>query len=292
MDLEALRTFSLLADELHFARTAARVHKSPSAVSRIIQQLEEETGAALFWRDRREVRLTPAGRQFLAFAARTLAAWEETRHQLAHAGNELQGTLRVFCSVTASTTVLPGPLHRFRARHPRVHIQLDTGDPALAIEQVQRQTVEVAVAAVPSRLPRGIVARDLTSTALVLAVPRSGELADRVRATRRSWGQLPWIVPRGGAVREAVDGWFRQRRMEPPIYAETSGHEAILALVALGLGVGFVPELVLNRGAGGEVVATVPVETPPTPLRVGLVARRGRVKEPLIAAFWASGETA
>jgi LysR family positive regulator for ilvC len=68
MDFHELEAFLALADTLHFARAAAQVHLSPSALSRLLSRLEEEVGVPLFAREHRQVSLTPEGETFLAFA--------------------------------------------------------------------------------------------------------------------------------------------------------------------------------------------------------------------------------
>ena len=68
MDTKSLKLFQHLANSLHFGKTAAAYHLSPSTLSRSIQRLEEELGSQLLIRDNRSVLLTKEGKQFLAYA--------------------------------------------------------------------------------------------------------------------------------------------------------------------------------------------------------------------------------
>lgn len=61
MEIRHLRCFMALAEELHFARAAAKLHIEQSPLSRTIKELEEELGAQLFIRNTRSTRLTRAG---------------------------------------------------------------------------------------------------------------------------------------------------------------------------------------------------------------------------------------
>lgn len=61
MTLQQIRYFLVLAEELHFWKTAEKVYVSQSSLSRQIQSLEEELGVTLFERDKRNVKLTDAG---------------------------------------------------------------------------------------------------------------------------------------------------------------------------------------------------------------------------------------
>ena len=61
MDYDGLQMFLELSRSLHFLRASRACHVSPSTLSRVVQRLEQETGAVLFERDRRSVRLTAEG---------------------------------------------------------------------------------------------------------------------------------------------------------------------------------------------------------------------------------------
>ena len=78
MDTDSLRLFLHLSHSLHYGRTSRECHKSPSALSRIIQRLEEELGSPLFERDNKKVSLTAQGLVMQRYAsdAHGAALWE------------------------------------------------------------------------------------------------------------------------------------------------------------------------------------------------------------------------
>jgi DNA-binding transcriptional LysR family regulator len=73
VELREIRTFLVLAEELHFGRTAERLRVTPSRVSQTIRTLERRVGGRLFDRTSRSVRLTPVGEQFCAAVAQPFA---------------------------------------------------------------------------------------------------------------------------------------------------------------------------------------------------------------------------
>ena len=92
-------------------------------------------------------------KNFLQFAKTEWQSWQQFKQQLKDESDELCGEIKLFCSVTASYSHLPQVLKEFRQRYPKVEIQLTTGDPALALELIQTQQVDLAIAGKPNNLP-------------------------------------------------------------------------------------------------------------------------------------------
>jgi LysR family transcriptional regulator, positive regulator for ilvC len=292
MDYDGLGLFLHLSRTLHFLRTSRECHVSPSALSRTVQRLERETGWPLFERDRRSVRLTPEGTRFAAHARETLDRWEGLKRDLRGRRETLTGTIVVFASVTACQSFLPELLSGFRQRHPDIHIQLETGYAADALERLAEGRVDVSVAAIPARVPRALAARVLLHTPLVFAAPRAACEVERLTHGRSiPWAELPIVLPASGLARESADRWFRRRRIAPRIYGELPGSEAILALVSLGCGVGIVPRIVLEESPLASKVRILDTDDGGDALgefRVGVCTQRRKLGSPLVQALWES----
>src|SRR5690606_38453506 len=106
----------------------------------------------------------------------------------------------------------------------------------------------IAVAALPERVPRRWVTRIVTYTPLCFVAPTLAcDVSRRVEQRPVDWQTLPLVLPAAGLARVAVDRWLRRRRVEPTVYSEVTGNEAILSLVSTGCAVGVVPRLVMER---------------------------------------------
>src|SRR6187397_1821870 len=136
MDYDGLRMFLELSRALHFQRASRACHVSPSTLSRAVQRLEEETGSLLLERDRRSVRLTAEGARFAEHARDTLERWQRIQRDLRGPLDTLSGAIAIFASVTACQSFLPELLGAFRSHHPDVHLQLETGYAADALERL------------------------------------------------------------------------------------------------------------------------------------------------------------
>jgi LysR family transcriptional regulator, positive regulator for ilvC len=291
MDYDHLRLFLHLSRSLHFGRTSRECHISPSALSRTVQRLERDLGWPLLERDRRQVKLTEQGARFADHARETLERWEALREGMKDPSDVLSGTISIFASVTACQTFLPRLLAAFRQRHPEIHIALETGYAADALDMVEKGKVDVAVAALPDRVSSAMAARVLLYTPLVFVAPAlSGDISRALERQPTPWGEIPIVLPAAGLARAQVDRWFRRRRLRPSIYSEAAGNEAILSLVALGCGVGIVPRLVVDKSPLRAEVRPLEVEPAIGEFRVGLCTLRRKLTSPIIRAFWGSTE--
>ena len=124
MELRHLRYFLAVAEELHFARAAERLHIEQSPLSRAIRELEEELGAQLFVRTSRSTRLTLAGKLLMENAPRVLLALDQARESVKAAANGFHGRLRVALSDGITPSRLPALLARCREEDPEIEIRL------------------------------------------------------------------------------------------------------------------------------------------------------------------------
>lgn len=288
MDFNDLKLFLNLADNRNFAKTAAENHMSASTLSRQIQRIEDELGEMLFFRDNRQVSLTDAGEKFLPFAREHWADWQQFKQKVRSNSDELSGELKLFCSVTAAYSHLPEILERFRVRYPKVEIQLTTGDPALALQMVQSQQADLALAGRPTALPPSMEFQRIDDITLSVIAPRIACPATQLlQQSPIDWQQIPFILPAEGPARQRIDQWFRQQKIKhPKIYATVSGHEAIVPMVALGCGLALLPDVVIKNSPLNTQVSSLSLDIPIEPFELGLCVQRKNLDVPLIKAFW------
>ena len=297
MDTRALSVFLSVADTLNFSRSSELLHMSVSAVSRTIQRLEDELGQPLLERDNRSVRLTSAGREFREYARHSLAQWLQLRRKLG-SDEELAGQVSLYCSVTATYSVLAPILEAFRATHPSVEIMMHTGDQADGISRILEGVDDVAVSGRPSQLPRRLEFLPLLESPLQFCMPaadcavRDMVVAGDPASANFDWGAIPFIVPERGITKEMLDTWLRDRGIRPRIYAQVAGHEAIVAMVSLGLGIGIAPQLVIEASGMAASVSQIPVPDGLPPLTIGLCSLGQRLANPLVKSLWdVAGQT-
>ena len=287
MDDRSLSSFIALAETLHFGRAAEQCHMSPSALSRLIQRLEEDAGAVLFLRDNRRVELTAEGQHFLGYARDALRRWNACRQSLSGKA-ELTGEVRLFCSVTASYHFLSRILPPFRERYPGIDIHLHTGDQAESPQRILAGAEDIAIAAHVEPWPDRLTFLPMASTGLVFIRPLiKGVARDRWQERRTNgWADIPLIVAERGISRQRFDEWCLKEGVQPNIYAQVAGHEAIVGMVGLGYGIGVVPELVLVNSLLKDRVVVCDGAPLLDPVSIGLCCLRRHQADLRVKAFW------
>lgn len=124
MELRHLRCFIAVADDLHFARAAERLHIEQSPLSRTIKELESYLAVQLFERTTRRTRLTWAGKVFLEEAHRIFAAIDQAKAIVKAAATGYHGRLRIALSDGIAQPRLSALLAQCREDEPEVEIRL------------------------------------------------------------------------------------------------------------------------------------------------------------------------
>ncbi|MER7170974.1 LysR family transcriptional regulator [Streptomyces mesophilus] len=189
MELRDIEIFLTLAEELHFGRTAERLHVTPSRVSHAIRKQERRIGAPLFERTSRTVRLTPAGRrlyQNLHPAYRQiLDGIDEVSASVRGDG----GTLKLG-TMGPQNWMIREITERFRAGHPSaqlVHSDLNPVDP---ITPLRSGDIDVAHLWLPFSEPDLAVGPVTHSSPLVLMAAATHPYADRESVCPEDFGEL------------------------------------------------------------------------------------------------------
>ncbi|WED21867.1 HTH-type transcriptional activator IlvY [Vibrio sp. JC009] len=290
MNIKSLQLFIHLCDSKNFSKTATAMHISPSALSRQIQKLEEEVGQSLFIRDNRSVDLTNAGRKLLPIALSITNNWYDYQSSLSEQTKELKGELRLFCSVTASYSHLPDLLNDFRLNYPQIELKLSTGDPAQAIDKILEDEADIAISAKPEHLPARLAFETISTIPLSVIAPTGvSSFSLELQKETPDWNQIPFILPEAGTARDRANHWFKAMKIKPNIYAQVSGHEAIVSMVALGCGIGIAPDVVINNSPVKDKIQRLKVESI-KPFDLGICCNRSKLNDPLVKALWELAE--
>jgi DNA-binding transcriptional LysR family regulator len=203
MELRDIEIFLTLAEELHFGRTAERMHVSQARVSQSIAKQERRIGAPLFERTSRKVVLTPIGeklRDDLRAAHRLL---REGIESAVAAAQGQAGTLTLGVMVNHRYEIDPF-LDRFRRLHPQCDLRIREITFNGAFHAVRSGQVDVGLIWQPVREPDLSVGPEVYQEHQVLAVAAGHPLAARDRVSMEDLGGLSVVQPE----LDVPDYWF------------------------------------------------------------------------------------
>lgn len=236
MELRHLRCFLAVAEELHFARAAERLHIEQSPLSRAIKELEEDLGVQLFERTTRSTRLTRAGQLFLEHVPRIFSALEQARDSVKAAANGFHNQLRVALSDGITLPRLATLLAQCRQDEPEVEVRLFEVSLSQQIRGLHDDLYDVGFAQ-SADVGNGIIAELAWSDPLVVAVPARHPLLTHKRIPLDEVLRYPLVI----CDPQLCEGYGRQierllRRVdrEPLIAEQVTSLDLMLTLVAAG----------------------------------------------------------
>jgi DNA-binding transcriptional LysR family regulator len=240
LDLHELKSFSLLARELHFRRAAEQLSMSQPALSKQIRRLEEKVGGALFARTRRNVTLTETGRVLLPLADRLLEESESALTTAREASDGRAGTLRIGYGLAAVSDILPRTILRFSQKYPRIKLQMCDMSTPSQLTALLHKSLDIGIL----RLPIASAELDslpLIRERLVLAVPESIRYSHRNKLS--TLRDTPFVLISRSAsatFHDHVVSVCRCAGFTPNVVQEASETFTILNFVRAGLGVSLV----------------------------------------------------
>jgi LysR family hydrogen peroxide-inducible transcriptional activator len=278
-----------VAETLHFRKAAELTSISQPALSAQIASLEELLDVQLFERTRRQVLLTPAGRQAVARAKQALEAIDAFTEAARSAKEPLCGPLRLGLIPTIAPYLLPRVLPGLRREFPQLQLFLREEFTHVLVDRLMSGEIDVALLALP------VSGGDFASQSLFfddfhVALPKGHALAARKEIAEEDLNhQEVLLLEDGHCLRDqalAICG--RAGAAETARFRATS-LGTLTQMVAGGMGLTLVPELALGVETGHTAELEVRPFKHPAPHReVGLIWRRASARR---EEFQLLGET-
>lgn len=252
-----MRCFLAVAEELHFARAAERLHLEQSPLSRAIKELEEDLGAQLFVRTTRSTRLTRAGKLFLEHVPRVFTALQQARDSVKAAAIGFHGQLRVALSDGIPSSRFSTFLALCRQEEPEIEIRLSEVPLAEQIKGLHYDLYDVGFAR-SDEVGDGIIAEHVWNDPLMVAVPARHPLLTFKKIPLEEVLRYPLVL----ADSHAYEGYARQIErvlrhveQEPLIAERVASIELMMALVAAGFALGLAGASQIAASREPDVVA-------------------------------------
>jgi DNA-binding transcriptional LysR family regulator len=245
-DLYELALFRLVVKHRSFTKAAQIAGLTQSAMTRQIQGIENSLGIRLFERTTRTVRVTPAGEFLYREAVRLLGEMEQSLEHFAQSFGGARKVVRVDVSQTIGLAYLPGFFHANLRRLPNVVFRVSYQPSATILTALEANEQDIGVLCPPARLPKTVRVTHRFEDAFCLIAPAnlSPEL-EKLKSfkKRREWlkGQNWLLIDEGTNTGQQLRTWMKRTgwKVEPTM--QLDNFDLIINLVALGMGVSFVP---------------------------------------------------
>ncbi|MET9012700.1 LysR family transcriptional regulator [Streptomyces olivaceoviridis] len=288
LPLPQLHAFVVLAEELHFGRTAARLGIAQPPLSQQIRRLEDKVGHALFTREPGRVTLTPAGRELLPAARRALTDLADGLAAARAVGSGRAGRLRIGFAASLALTVLPGLLRTFRQRFPGVHLDIHEMTTAPQIAALHDKAIDIGLLREPPTDETGLGFTTVLSEPFVAVLPSTHPLATHRTVQLARLADSPFVLlPRtvGPTLYDQIIGLCTAAGFTPRIAQHAVEWQTVCALVETGLGVSLAPASIRRIRLKGVAFRGIEPNTART--RVA-VAWRESDHNPLVAHLLAT----
>lgn len=283
--LRQLKYFVAAAELGRVSEAAAQLHISQSAVTTAIRDLEDLLGFQLLERGPAGVDLTTAGRRFLSHAYTVLAAADEAM-SMPYEKVSVSGELNLAATYTVLGYFLPHHLQRFSMRYPEIVVR---------VEEMKRDAIEKSLLAgrhdfgvliTANVNNRKIACETYLGSERRLWVPAKHPLLDQAIVTFEHVAREPYIMLTVDEAADSAMRYWSETPYQPSIRLSTSSVEAVRSMVANGMGVAILSDMVYRPWSlEGRRIETVTLKDQVPRMDVGLAWKSSAEITPAMGAF-------
>jgi DNA-binding transcriptional LysR family regulator len=259
LELRHLRYFVAVAEELNFARAAARLQIAPPALSVQIRKLEEEIGVELLARDGRGTKITEAGRAFLGQARKSIADAQLGASLARRAAHGEIGQLLIGYNTPTEFRVFPQVIPAFRKCAPNIHLSFHDLKTVQIIERLRRDELDLGFVWLPVPTA-GFDVRELSRESMVAVIPAAHRLASASAVSIKDLVREPLITFRRELepyTYHQIEELFLAAGATMNIAYELDSSPQMVNFVAMGEGCSILPDYVRSIRRNGVVYKTL-----------------------------------
>lgn len=281
MDLHHIRYFLAVSETLNFTRAAEACNVTQPALSRAIQQLEEEIGGLLFRRERNLTHLTDLGMLMRPRLQQIMETVGNVRREVKQFLTLENAHLRVGIMCTVGPTRFTGLLADFRMRFPGISLELVEGIPAQLIAKLETDEIDIALMASAEDYPERLDVTPLYRERFLIAFP-AGHRFSRVNAVSiADVSGENYLLRVNCEYQDNIEDRLQERGCAVRVCYRSEREDWIQNMVAGGLGICFIPEF----SAVLPGLDLRPVINPEIWREINLVTMSGRRMSPALFTF-------
>ncbi|AYB33566.1 LysR family transcriptional regulator [Chryseolinea soli] len=239
MTTDQLKNFLAVAEVLNFHKASSSMYIAQPALSRQIKNLEEEIGAELFDRTKKQIRLTAAGVFFKNEVTRILKHLGQAQKKAGQIHRGEAGEIMIGHVSSAMYSVLPYFLKTITTSYPHLKIGLLENSCNLIFAKILDRELQFGI--VPNEVgPDGIGSAMLYKENFVVVMPKNLKVNLKKKVDLKTLANADWILPAredGQVYHDLLSGIFQKNGFAPRVVFQSPNASTNLRMVSEGLGV-------------------------------------------------------
>ena len=282
MEMQQVRYFLAVCDELNFTRAAEKCHVAQPSLTRAIKLLEDELGGPLFHRERNRTHLSELGNSVRPFLEEVHARAQQAKDLAAGFAALKKTPLKLGIMCTISPTNLVGLLTDLQASYPEIELLITDAGASMLHEKLLSGELEAAISCMPGPPDDRLHYLPLFREQFVIAVNPKHRLAMNNAIRVRDLNGERYLNRVNCEYASHAGHIFSQQGARVRLVYRSERDDWILAMVRAGLGFGFMPQYC---AADAPDIVVRPLVEPEIWREVNLVTVRGRPHSPAIGAL-------
>ena len=259
MELRQLEYFQMASRLRNITRAAERLRVSQPNITVAIKKLEAELGIQLFDRSQKQLALTPEGAVFLNRIELALRNIQDAVLEVNDYKQLQKGTIKIGIPPMMGAYLFPKIFSSFQKKYSHLDIYLHEEGSMSIREQLERDELDFGIIII-SGASHNLQLLPMTTSQIVACVPENSSLAAKDRLTKEDIAAANVIMLKEGSfLRQTILGKLKEQSITPNIVLESNQVVTIKGLVASGVGISFLLDMVLEDAPG---VKAIPLEVP------------------------------
>ncbi|OIJ17216.1 hypothetical protein BKP37_01410 [Anaerobacillus alkalilacustris] len=283
MEFHQLKTFYAVATHLNFTKAAEELSLSQPAVSRQIEALEKYYELPLFYRTKKKVELTDAGRQLLKYAMQIISIADQADKALSSLTNLESGELNVGCGSTIGTYIITNLVIDFQKKHPNIKVNLMINNTSTIIEKLMDNKIDIAIVAKRFYDQKFNFQPFLQDKINAYCSIEQKEKFKDIHSSTELKNETLLLRERGSHTRECIEEQLNIVGLSPKIF-ELSTNEAIKQAVLNNCGIGFLSSTTVRVELKHNLIFKIPLKDK-CEREFSIISPKGKYLSPIMLIF-------
>lgn len=281
MEMQQVRYFLALAQELNFTRAAEICNVTQPALTRAIKGLEDEFGGPLFHRERANTHLTELGHMMRPHLE-GIKSQSDAVKEHAKSFKDVQSLeLKLGAMCTIGPTILSDLIVRFHSDFTGVTLAVYDSEGNVILDALKKGELEVGILALPDLSDERLHVMPLFKERFVVVLPPGHRLAEKDILRVKDLDGEPYLNRVNCEVFAPARKVFQDQGVDTPMVFRSERDDWVLGMIRANMGWGFFPEFCTIP----DDLPVRPLIDPPFDRSISLVTMRGRPHSPAVGAF-------